>query len=306
MNRKSNINFVVFSPFENYVEHIGGATVPHTLAHLMSLAGENVYLYANTTHPEYTNVTCIPYDTDLSFDANNTVVIFIAGGGEHTWEHKVPDCLKNAPNIVRWLVLDQNKLYSPDDKFYVFHKYWDVLEGQRVDGHLSVIQHDHNILRDRGLKREGICYLIKGNLDTEADRIVHSANDFCIDSVLYQVQGNKVEFLADLFNKKELFISYTPFSHASVLAAMCGCKSVVIPKKQYGGIPFDKEKWYSDIWCTKYGIACGLEDLPQKITEMDKVIPNVLHYEQVTQRNQVQDFIEDCYEWLQVKYNIEY
>jgi hypothetical protein len=39
---------------------------------------------------------------------------------------------------------------------------------------------------------------------------------------------------------------------------------------------------------------------------MDKVIPNVLHYEQATQKNQVQDFIEDCYQWLQAKYNIEY
>lgn len=306
MSIESKINFVIFSPFENYVEYIGGATVPHTLGHLISLQGENVYLYTNTTHPKYTNVTCIPYGTDLLFDADNTVVIFIAGGGEHTWEHKVPDCLKNAPNIVRWLVLDQNKLYNPEDKFYVFHKYWDVLEGQRVDGNLSVIEHDHTILRDRGYKREGTCYLVKGNLDTEVDRIVHSPNDFCIDSALYQVKGNKIEFLADLFNRKELFINYTPFSHASVLAAMCGCKSVVIPKKFYGQTAFNKDKWYTDIWCTKYGIACGLEDLPQKIKEMDKVIPNILHYEEFVQQDQVRRFIRDCYIWLEAKYNITF
>lgn len=305
MKKNFDLNFVIFSPFENYVEHIGGATVPHTLAHLLSQREKNVYLYANSTHPEYTNITCIPYGTDIAFDANNTVVIFIAGGGEHTWEHKVPDCLKNAPNIVRWLVMDQKKLYSPEDKLYVFHKYWTVLKDQRVDGQLSVIQHDHSILRDRGLEREGVCYLIKGNLDTEADRVIHSADDFCIDSVLYNIQGNKVEFLADLFNRKELFINYTPFSHASVLAAMCGCKSVVIPKKEYAGVPFSKEKWYSDIWCTKYGIACGLEDLPQKINEMDKVIPHILDYEQVTQKNQIKNFIEDCYKWLKTKYNLK-
>jgi hypothetical protein len=303
-NRNFNINFIIFSPFENYVEYIGGATVPHTLAHLMSLLYENVYLYANTTHPKYNKVQCIPYGSNIEFDDNNTIVIFIAGGGEHTWEHKVPDCLKNATNIVRWLVNDQAKLYNANDKLYTFHKYWNILEGQRVDGSLSVIEHDHSILRDRGLKREGTCYLIKGNLDTEADRAIHTSNDFCIDSVLYQIRGNKIEFLADLFNKKELFISYTPFSHASVLAAMCGCKSVVIPKKFYGEIPFNKEKWYSDIWCTKYGIACGLEDLPQKIKEMDKVIPNIVHYEEIVQQDQIRQFIDDCYNWLELKYNI--
>jgi len=305
MERQSKINFVIFSPFENYIQHIGGATVPHTLGHLISSLGENVYLYANTTHPEYTNVTCIPYGTEISFDANNTVVIFIAGGGEHTWEHKAPDCLKNASNIVRWLVMDQKKLYRPEDKFYVFHQYWTVLQGQQVDGQLSVIQHDHSVLRDRGLKREGVCYLIKGNLDTEAERAIHSPDDFCIDHVLHYFQGDKVKFLADIFNTKELFISYTPFSHASVLAAMCGCKSVVIPKKHYNGVPFDKEKWYSEIWCARYGIACGLEDLPEKVAEVDKVIPNILHYEQVTQQQQVEKFVQDCYHWLQEKYNIK-
>jgi hypothetical protein len=304
--RINNINFIIFSPFEDYVEYIGGATVPHTLAHLLSAQSENVYLYANSTNPKYTNVTCIPYGTDIKFDNENTIVIFIAGAGEHTWEYKVPNCLKNASNIVRWLVNDQTRMYDPSNKFYIFHKYWNVLNGQRIDGQLSVIEHNHDVLRDMGWNREGTCYLIKGNLDTEPERIIHTADDLCIDSILYQVQGNKVEFLADLFNRKELFISYTPFSHASVLAAMCGCKSVVIPKKIYGDAIFDKEKWYRDIWCTKYGIACGLEDLPSKVNEMDKVIPNILHYEQVEQIDQIKQFIEDSYNWLQTKYNVKF
>ena len=302
----NSINFVIFSPFENYVEHIGGATVPHTLAHLMTEQGERVYLYANTTNSKYKNVTCIPYGTDLKFDDNNTIVIFIAGAGEHTWDEKVPHSLKHASNIVRWLVQDQVKSYDPDNRFYIFHKYWNVLEGQRVDGELSVIEHDHSILRDRGWERKGTCYLIKGNLDTESERVIHSNQDFCIDYVLYGIEGSKVEFLADLFNRKELFISYTPFSHASVLAAMCGCKSVVIPKKRYGDTLFDKNKWYNDIWCTKYGIACGIEDLPTKVQEMDKVIPHIMYYEEVTQPNQVKQFIQDCYKWLEIKYKIKF
>lgn len=293
----NNINFIVVSPQPVYVEYIGGITVAHTLANELAKQGENVYLYANSTNSKY-NVQCIPWGTAVEFDDDNTIVILISGAGEHTYLPNIPDFLKNAKHVVRWLVNNQLESYPPDNKFYVFHKYWDVIEGQRIDGQLSVIEHDHSLLRDRGWKREGTCYLIKGNLDTESDRIVHSADDFCIDSVLYQIQGNKVEFLADLFNRKELFISYTPFSHASVLAVMCGCKSVVIPKKMYGDIIFDKEKWYTDIWCAKYGIACGMEDLPKKVNEMDKVIPNILHYENVVQYNQINQLIEDSYKWL--------
>jgi hypothetical protein len=51
-------------------------------------------------------------------------------------------------------------------------------------------------------------------------------------------------------------------------------------------------------------IACGMEDLPQKITEMDKVIPNIIYYEEVIQQNQIKQFIKDCYDWLETKYTI--
>jgi hypothetical protein len=303
ISNRIKINFVIFSPFEVYVEHIGGATVPHTLANVLSSLGENVYLYANSTNPKYNKVTCIPYGTEIDFDDSNTIVIFVSGAGEHTYSHKIPNCLKRASNIVRWLVNNQDRNYNPNDKLYVYHKYWDVFDNQRVDGVLSVIEHDHNLFRDRGLHRSGTCYLIKGNLDTELDRIIHSDEDLCIDTVLYQ-QTDKMKFLADLFNKKELFISYTPFSYMSVLAASCGCKSLVIPKKYYNGIMFDKQKWYSDIWCTKYGIACGVEDLLKKSEELDQVVPYIKYYEEFIQHNQVKQFINDCYNWVYEKYKL--
>ena len=85
----------------------------------------------------------------------------------------------------------------------------------------------------------------------------------------------------------------------SVLAAMCGCKSIVIPKSKY-----DKEKWMNGIWCSKYGIAYGMDDLPRAIATMDQVIPNIKHYLEVTQPAQLKQFIKDCYDWLEQKYNI--
>jgi hypothetical protein len=306
MNKEFNINFVIFSPYPEYVTHIGGATVPHTLANQLSLLGENVYVYSNTTNPKY-NITCIPWGTEIDFDPENTIVIIIAGGGEHTFEHNIPECLKNAPNMVRWLVNDQNKYYPEGEKFYIYHKYWDVLENQKIDGELSVIEVDYDLFQDRGLKREGTCYLMKGNLDPnlEPERIIHKPEDICIDSILYNIPNfEKMKFYSDLFNKMEYFISYTPFTFTSVLAAMCGCKSIVIPRYEYDGRVFSKEKWLDEIWCAKYGIAVGLDDLPRAISTMDQVLPNIKYYEEVTQTNQAKDFIQDCYVWLKEKYNL--
>lgn len=298
-NKKFDINFIVVSPFPDYVSYIGGATVPHTLANELTKLGENVYLYANDTNPKY-NVTCIPWGTNLDYDPANTIVIVLGGAGDHINREQLPDNLKNAPNIVRWVVQHQERSYDPGDKVYVFHKYWDMFEAQRIDGEMSVIEVDLELFKDRGEKREGTCYFIKGHLDEEVERAIHTEKDYCIDSVFYNIHNDrKMEFLADLFNKKEYFITYTPMTFTSVLAAMCGCKSIVIPKSKY-----NKEKWMNGIWCSKYGIAYGMDDLPRAVATMDQVIPNIKHYLEVTQPTQLKQFIQDCYNWLEEKYNI--
>ena len=306
MNKEFNINFIIISPFPDYVSHIGGATVPNTLANQLALLGENVYLYANSTNPKY-DVICIPWGTDIDFDHRHTIIISIAGAGEHTFENNIPDYLKNAPNVVRWLVNHQVKLYPEGNKFYTYHKYWDVLENQKIDGELSVIEIDHELFKNKNLPRNGRCYLMKGelNINTEKERIIHQPGDICIDSILYSISDSeKMKFYSDLFNQTEYFISYTPFTFTSVLAAMCGCKSIIIPKSEYNGKEFNKEKWLNEIWCAKYGMAVGVDDIPRAINTMDQVLPNIEYYENVTQPNQLKQFIEDCYEWLKIKYSI--
>lgn len=303
MEKNFNINFIIFSPFPQYISHIGGAMVPHILANQLSLAGENTYIYSNSTNPNY-DINCIPWGTEIISDPENTVVIIISGG-DHIWEHNIPDCLKTSPNIVRWSIYHQPKLYPKENKFYKFHKYWDTLDNQKIDGELSIIESNHHLFYNKGLERKGTCYLIKGNLDTEPERAIHKPEDLCIDSILYSIPDiNKMEFYSDIFNKMEYFISYTPFTHTSVLAAMCGCKSIVIPKSEYGGKKFNKEKWLNEIWCAKYGIAVGLDDLPRAISTMNQVLPNIKNYEEVTQPTQIKNFIEDCYIWLKEKYNL--
>jgi hypothetical protein len=288
------INFVIVSPQPVYVDYIGGVTVAHTLANAIASLGENVYLYADSTHPNY-NIQCIPWGSKVSFDDENTIVILIAGAGEHTYLPYIPDFLKESKNIVRWLVNHQVKSYPPHNKFYKFHKYWDTLDSQNVDGYLSVIEVNKDLFYNRNQPRKGTCYLIKGNLDEEPERAIHTPNDLCIDDHLYSLPNHeRMKYLADVFNSSETFISYTHLTFASVLAALCGCKSIIIPKS---GI--SKEKFHNEIWCSKNGIAFGLDDLPRAIETLPLVPSMVEDYLSITQPNQVKQFIQDLYNWLQ-------
>ena len=287
------MKFLIVSPQPTYVDYIGGITVAHTLANAISKEGQDVYLYADSTNPKY-NLTCIPHNSVFDFDENNTIVILIAGAGEHTYLPNIPEYIVNAKNVVRWLVNDQVKLYPEKNKFYKFHKYWHTIEQQRIDGYLSVIEVDRNIFLNKHQPRKGTCFLIKGNLDEETDRFINTQNDFCIDQYLYNIPNfHRMQFLSDVFNSHELFISYTPHTFASILAALCGCISVVLPKSN-----FDKNKWMSEIYFTKYGVAVGMDDI-SRAKETLHLVPNLIDtYCSEIQPNQVKKFIKDCYEWI--------
>jgi hypothetical protein len=300
-NRQFKINFIVHSPFPDYISHIGGVAVAHALANELKKTGENVYMYANTTDPRY-DIPCIPHGTELDFDVENTIVIIIAGAGEHLFEHTIPEKLIKS-NVVRWLVHDQQRYYDPAEKLYMHNPCWTIIPGQHIDGHLCVFEIEDDIFMNKGLERSGTCYLVKGHLDTNPERAIHTNNDYCIDDILYTIPNSeRRKFLAELFNTKEYFISYSSITFTSLLAAMCGCKSIIIPKNT----EFDKEKWLNSSWSSKYGIAYGLDDLPRAIDTMDKVMPNVQNFKYNVMPQQINKFIDDCYDWLTLKYNITF
>ena len=286
------LKFIVVSPQPNYIEHIGGVTVNHTLAHKLQLAGEEVYLYADSTNPKY-NIKCIPHGSIFDLDQDNTIVILVAGDGDQTFLPNIPAFLTEAKYVVRWQVNHQTRDYPKHNKFYKFHTYWDTYETQKIDGQLSVIEIHDNIFYDKKLERTHNCYLEKGNLDEELERMVHHPNDIFIDKYLYTLPDHqKIHFLSYIFNRCNLFISYTPLTFMSVLASMCGCASIVIPKKN-----FNKEKWRSEIWCAKYGTGVGIEEIDWSIKTLPLVPSMIDEYVNITQPQQIDQFIKDCYQW---------
>jgi hypothetical protein len=298
-NKNFKINFIVFSPAPEYITHIAGIAVTHELVRFLTLLGENAYIYSDTTHPEY-NINCIPWGTDISFEDENTILILVSGAGENTYQSYIPENLKKCKNIVRWLVNSQTKLYPEENKLYTNMKFWDTLPSQRIDGYLSILDIDLNLYKDLNQKREGTCYFVKGGLNEEPERAIHNPTDLCLDSVLYNIPNfEKRKFMAQLFNTKEYYIGYNGISFTNIIAALCGCKVIVVPPSYW-----DKEKLKNDCLFSEEGIAFGVNDLPRAIHTLPQLRPNVEKYLNETQPQQLIKFVEDCYEWLQNKFNI--
>jgi hypothetical protein len=293
-HRLFDINFITFSPTAEYVDYIGGVMVNHSLAHYLAELGENSYIYANSTKNGYKS-TLIPWGTEVEFDPQNTILITPAGAGEHTFENHIPPCLNSIPNRVRWLVNDQKKLYPTSDKFYKHIEYFPVLGDQRIDGKFFVLDVDYDIFYDRQLKRSGGCYFTKGQSITTK---YHDNNDLNLDNIysIPSIQRNK--YLSDIFNTKEYFICYSHRSFIAGLAALCGCNVIVIP---YDGA--SKEYWMKGMPVMKYGVAYGVEDIQWAIDTKHLVTDHVKDF-QKKGIDSVQTFINDCYNWIQIKYNI--
>ena len=101
---------------------------------------------------------------------------------------------------------------------------------------------------------------MKVNLDVklEPERIIHKPEDLCIDSILYNIPNlEKMKFYSELFNQMEYFISYTPFTFTSVLAAMCGCKSIIL-NEDSSILPIE---YRSQSPFLQYGVSYGLKDI---------------------------------------------
>jgi hypothetical protein len=294
MDKNFNINFIIFSPTPGYVDYIGGVIVCHTLANNLTQLGENVYLYADSTKPEY-NINLIPWGSEISFDKENTIIIYPSGDGEHTFESYIPSCIKNIPNIVRWLVNNQTTNYPTDNKLYKYAKFFKEFNGQRVSGDLTTLEVDLNLFKNNNLSREGTCFYTKGINPTPP---YHNINDLSLDNIYNIPSIQRMEYISKVFNTKEKFICYSNRTFIAILAALCGCTTIVIPTP---GV--NKKEWSEGFPILKYGIAYGVEDI-QWALESKKLVKSEIIKLKQNSIIEAQSFINDCYQWLKNKYDL--
>ena len=238
-----SLNFIIWAPGFNPA--YGGVIALHKLAHNLSLLGENSYLYTDRINPRW-RAGMLPSDLPVVTDLDKTIVIYP--------EIVVGNPL-NAKHVVRWVlntpgVCGGDGIFGDDDLIFKFQEYFSVDEKYKVSGMLTALDVDFDTFANRDGPREGECFMVYKGKDKPLNQ--HRADSMCLDAY----RGH-FGLLADIFNSKEMFISYDHASFVIVQAALCGCLPVVIPD----GI-HSKEEWKALFPAAKFGIAYGFDDIP--------------------------------------------
>jgi hypothetical protein len=293
--RNFEINFIVFSPTPTYIDYIGGVMVNHSLAHYISSLGENCYIYADSTKEGY-KTNLIPYGSEVEYDPQNTILICSAGAGEHTFEHYISKNLKGIPNQVKWLINDQVKYYPEGEKFYTYCDYFPTLENQKINGSFLSLDIEYDIFYNQNQTRNGGCYYTKGHpIKTQH----HKDTDLSLDNIYNMPSHERNLYLSEVFNSKEYFICYSHRSFIAAIAALCGCTVIVIPYDDTS-----KEYWKENFPTFKYGIAYGENDTQWALDTKHLVKENLQNI-QSQGIEDIKSFINDCYSWLENKYNLK-
>lgn len=263
---------LIVSP--SYSENNGGAIALHKLCDILNLLGREAHLFPYIDNYElnkfnYKKIFLKFFSKQLreplrQFKTNpnfrTSYLKKIPHEGLDNWIVIYPEIIFGNPldakNVVRWLLhnpgFHSGKIFFGKNEFLIRFGSW--FEEFHYPGStlsksfLHVVHYPTDIYNLQGvaIQRTGTAYSIR---KSKNKKIIHNLSD----SIL--IDGKKHGEIAEIFKRVKTFISYDPHSTFSVLAAMCGCDSVVIPDE---GI--SESEWMPDINRT-FGIAYGFENI---------------------------------------------
>lgn len=277
------LNFIVelFIPFEKMLT--GGLMVLHKLAYKLAEKGHNVYIFCEPEYP-HPNIKVIP--SSLTFDESGFIQ-------QYSWEEFTfpientisiyPQITRHNPfntnHVTRWILYDTQKeiedTYGDSDVYFNYMNFKTFkLVPQRK---LTVLDYklDWLYVTNTG-KRKTFCHLIHKNTPPNGEKIFNDLNSF--DLTDWMSKGvtdgyNPYDYLRDMFNQFEYFLTYDQNTYYSTMATLCGCKTIILnPGKPYEFVPNANTELNDNSEITptefriknyiqQYGIAYGWDDI---------------------------------------------
>ena len=259
----------------------GGLVVQYELAKHLDNLGLNVNIVSPNN---IKNSICNKFYNKESFNIEYTFVIY----GETIKGNPF-----NAKYVIRWILAplglcsDKNifETWGKNDLIYYFNAEKKFVDEPDKVGNIYKLL---NILYVNPLaqnnnfgQRKGYCHTFRKSHYHKNLTLVHPPNSFELKSELTQYK------LISYFNKYKYFISYDPLTFISVIAALCGCISIIkkvdnMSKEEWLSITSFNEYIKETGTKTLYGIAYGHEEI--------EIAKNTLHLVK-QQWNEISEFM---------------
>lgn len=255
------MNFVIYAPGD-YTPNGGGCVALHKLCHNISSLGETCYIMTSKKNPDYLGIECSEQEA-----------IELCKDGIAIYPEVVTGNPFEAKKVMRWILYhvratDEYGIFGKKDLIYKYAPHFKLRNDQKVHGELRALELNLDIFKDWGLARKGTCYLIKKENNKHQ---THPQQSIRLDD--YATMGGN-EYLARIFNETRIFYSYDTATFISVMAALCGCVSLVMPN-----IGVSPQEWHDGYPYFKYGIAYGEGDIEYAKETLHLLKPELIRIE---------------------------
>jgi len=188
----------------------GGAVSMNRLAELLIEKGIETYVfpYSNSAEPP-TVKEGVPIAKPEHLQPKEFIGIYPEGFSHPMY----------APAYsIQWLLHDRLAEGDNFDKYYHYEPAYAFNNSEA----LKVMDVDLDKYSNDGMKREGWCHVYHKSRRAFLMEEVPAQGSRCVDGMLPTEDD-----LAAIFNSRETFYCYDSFSFYSILAALCGCYSIV-------------------------------------------------------------------------------
>jgi hypothetical protein len=316
LKNNGKINFIVNIHCGYDIALTGGIVAMHYLAYLLAKEGHNVYMF---TKPHYPHKNIHELKSSWSskgegkgtqwtwesfkFLYNNTVAIL----DQDTWGDWF-----GTHWVARWMLYPIAKGVEKDaniedswgenNYYFAYGTQKDLVANSRGKNSQELIAMDFyfdTFKNENRKERSGFCHLFNKHTSPGAEGFLSELNSTSLNN--WKISGAH-KYLNEEFNKHEYFICYDQLSFWPQIAALCGCKVIVMNVKDNPNAIYDynttPEQYRLDNPLKKYGVAFGFEDLQHAINTQHLVEDYLKEMDQQnlqTVKNFVKFWENKCY-----------